>query len=87
MRAKHFETQRHSSNGGEGSHFQGLPSEGRQLFTYSPFFVILLGFASKAGVGGRKERKTGGHGPKGRNSGERAKEEQEVGVTTVGPRR
>lgn len=59
MRAKHFETQRHSSNGGEGSHFQGLPSEGRQLFTYSPFFVILLGFASKAGVGGRKERKTG----------------------------
>lgn len=50
-------------------------------------FVILLDFASKAWVGGRKERKTGGHGPKGRNAGERAKEDQDVGAITVGWRR
>lgn len=50
-------------------------------------FVIVFDFASKAWVGGRKERKRGGHGPKGRNGGEGAKENQEVGMITTQERR
>lgn len=48
-------------------------------------FVILFDFANKTWVGGRKERKRG-HGPKGRNEGEGAKEDQ-VGVVSMGYRR